>query len=72
MVDLLDGAFYADDPHATWARLRAEDPVHLDEEHDVWGITRYDDVRAVSKDPATWSSAGGMGASREAADDSAW
>jgi cytochrome P450 family 142 subfamily A polypeptide 1 len=60
MVDLLDGAFYADDPHATWTRLRAEDPVHLDEEHDVWAITRYEDLRAVSKDPATWSSAGGI------------
>jgi cytochrome P450 family 142 subfamily A polypeptide 1 len=34
--------------------------VHWDEAGQVWGVTRYADVRAVSADPATFSSAGGI------------
>ena len=46
-----------------FARLRAEDPVHLNE-LDVsgryWSVTKYDDVRAVDGDWETFSSARGI------------
>jgi cholest-4-en-3-one 26-monooxygenase len=54
-LDLLDGAWYARDPHATWSRMRAEAPVYYDERSRVWGIARYDDVLRIEKDPVTFS-----------------
>ena len=59
-IDLVDGAFYAEDPHRWWAWMRDEAPVYFDEANGVWGITRHADVKAVSADPATFSSAGGI------------
>ena len=55
-VNLLDGNWYADDPHPVWDWMRRESPVHYDEVADVWGIARYDDVLAIEKDPKTFSS----------------
>ena len=55
-LNLLDGSWYADDPHEVWAWMRREAPVYYDEVADVWGITRYDDVLAIEKDPTTFSS----------------
>jgi len=55
-INLLDGNWYADDPHAVWSWMRREAPVYYDEAADVWGITRYDDVLAIEKDPRTFSS----------------
>ena len=55
-LNLLDGSWYADDPHAVWTWMRREAPVFRDEASDVWGIARYDDVLAIEKDPATFSS----------------
>ena len=52
----MDGSWYAEDPHAVWAWMRREVPVYYDEAGDVWGITRYDDVLAIEKDPRTFSS----------------
>ena len=46
-------------PHAWLAKLRREAPVHWQEEADgcgYWSLTRYDDIVAVSKDYATFSS----------------
>ena len=57
-LDLLDGGFYAGDPHEAWTWMRREAPVYYDEASDVWGITRYDDVLAIEKDPVTFSSTG--------------
>ena len=57
-LDLLDGAFYAADPHETWTWMRREAPVYYDDVSDVWGITRYDDVLAIEKDPVSFSSTG--------------
>jgi cytochrome P450 family 142 subfamily A polypeptide 1 len=59
-MDLVSGAFWGRNPHEELAWLRANDPVHLDEANGVWGITRYDDVRAISKDPERFSSTGGI------------
>jgi cytochrome P450 family 142 subfamily A polypeptide 1 len=57
-IDLCNGEFWAGDHHEklTWARANA--PVYWDGA--IWGVTRYADVKAVSKDPATFSSAGGI------------
>jgi cholest-4-en-3-one 26-monooxygenase len=55
-LNLLDGTWYADDPHEVWSWMRREAPVYYDEAAAVWGITKYDDVLAVEKDPATFSS----------------
>jgi cytochrome P450 len=54
---LTAGEFFAD-PYATYARLRAEDPVHWCEPWGQWVITRFEDVLAVNKDPQRFSSAG--------------
>ncbi len=46
-----------------FARLRAEDPVHLNELDSAgryWSVTSYDDVRAVDGDWETYSSAPGI------------
>jgi cholest-4-en-3-one 26-monooxygenase len=55
-LNLLDGAWYADDPHEVWTWMRREAPVYYDEVAAVWGIAKYDDVLAVEKDPTTFSS----------------
>jgi len=46
-----------------FARLRAEDPVHLNELETsgrFWSVTKYEDVRAVDEDWETYSSAKGI------------
>jgi cytochrome P450 family 142 subfamily A polypeptide 1 len=59
-IDLVAGSFYADDPHEKWAWMRANAPVYHDPNSEVWGVTRYDDLKAISKDAATFSNAGGI------------
>jgi cytochrome P450 family 142 subfamily A polypeptide 1 len=54
----MDGTWYADDPHEIWTWMRREAPVYYDEVSDVWGITLYDDVLAIEKDPRRFSSTG--------------
>jgi len=55
-IDLLDGTWYAREPHDLWTWMRANAPVYHDEKNDVWAVTRYRDVLAVEKDPVTFSS----------------
>jgi cytochrome P450 len=60
-IDLSDhDAFLAEVPHRAFARLRAEDPVHWNPEPDsgpgFWAVTRYEDIRTVHRDVATFSS----------------
>lgn len=59
-VQLTEGAFYANQPEPHYAWLRTNAPVYWDEPGQVWGISRYDDLKAISKDPATFSNAGGI------------
>ena len=59
-MSIASGEFWGGDPHRELDRLRADDPVHWDEAGQVWGVTRYADIRAVSTDPGTFSSAGGI------------
>jgi cytochrome P450 len=51
-VDLFDPAFKVN-PYPTYARLRSDAPIHrvtLPDGHDMWLVTRYEDVSAVLKD----------------------
>jgi cytochrome P450 len=48
-LDLLAPDVVAD-PHAAFACLREEDPVHWSERHRAWVLTRYDDVAALFRD----------------------
>jgi cytochrome P450 len=63
-INLTDPKLYSDgDPYAVWQWLRANDPVRWHPPMDLpgfWILTKYDDVRAVYRDPATFSSAGGI------------
>jgi cytochrome P450 family 142 subfamily A polypeptide 1 len=55
-LDLLDGNWYATQPHADWAWMRDHAPVYLDAKNEVWALTRYQDVLAAEKDPVRFSS----------------
>ena len=57
-IDLCNGAFWAGDHHEKLAWARANAPVYWD--GTIWGVTRYADVKAISKDPGTFSNAGGI------------
>lgn len=59
-VNYVSGDFWGADPHAGLTWLREHSPVHWNEAAAVWGITKYDDVKDVSKHPDVWSSAGGI------------
>ncbi|HEX2313914.1 MAG TPA: cytochrome P450 [Thermomonospora sp.] len=58
---LVDPAYYGrfGQPHESWTRLRRESPVHRfapDGYAPFWAVTRHADVKAVSADPARFSS----------------
>ncbi|MEJ3746439.1 cytochrome P450 [Actinomycetes bacterium KLBMP 9797] len=49
--------------HELWRWMRAHAPVHFHPEGDLpafWSLTRHDDIRAVYRDPAVFSSAHGV------------
>jgi cytochrome P450 family 142 subfamily A polypeptide 1 len=58
-IDLLDGDFYARDPHAAFRWMRANAPVYWDEKSRLWGITRHAHVQEVAKSPQLFCSGGG-------------
>lgn len=59
-IDLSDhDAFVERVPHEWFTTLRHEDPVHWNDEADAsgfWAVTRYEDIRAVHRNPGTFSS----------------
>jgi cytochrome P450 family 142 subfamily A polypeptide 1 len=57
---LTDGTFWSGDPFPAFAWMRAEAPAFFDEQSGVWGISRYADIKEISKDPDTFSNAGGI------------
>ncbi|HET6954590.1 MAG TPA: cytochrome P450 [Acidimicrobiales bacterium] len=59
-VDLVSGEFWGRNPHDTLTWMRANAPVYWDERGQVWGVTRYHDLKHVSRATDTWSSAGGI------------
>ncbi len=59
-IRLVDGRFYADDPHPHFTWMRANAPVYRDEAGQVWGIADHADVQRISRDSASFSNAKGM------------
>jgi cytochrome P450 len=63
-LDITDPDVYIDGvPHATFKRLRDDDPVSWWDEKDgrgFWAVTRYDDILTVSKNAKVFSSAKGI------------
>jgi cytochrome P450 family 142 subfamily A polypeptide 1 len=59
-IDLLDGRLYGGDAHPAYAWMRKNGGAYFDEANNVWGAASYEAVLAASKDPATFSSAGGI------------
>jgi len=61
---LTDPGLYADgDQYELWRWMREHSPVHHHDATDFppfWSLTRYTDVRAVYRDPGTYSSAAGV------------
>jgi cytochrome P450 len=56
-----------DDPYPTYARLRAEQPLYHNAEHDFWMLTRHADIAAVLHADEGFSNAMGV-----SLDKSAW
>lgn len=61
MVSELAGSFdplgtQADDPYPFYARARRDEPVFWSPRLEAWVVTRFADVDAILKDPATFSS----------------
>ncbi len=63
-IDLVSGAFWGRNPHDAFTWMRAEAPVYWDGR--AWGITRHADLKAISKDPGTFSNAEGIRADADA------
>src|SRR5262245_53877411 len=59
-IRLVDGEFYASNPYPHFAWMREQAPVYWDEAGQVWGVTRYEDVLAIAKDPATFCNRNGI------------
>lgn len=59
-IELASGAFWGRNPHDELAWMRANAPIYWDEASNVWGVSRYADVKAVSKNTEVFSSAGGI------------
>ena len=64
-ADIVDPDTYvAGVPHATFERLRRDEPVSWWDEHDggrgFWAVTRYDDLLQVSRETSIFSSAEGI------------
>ena len=55
-IDLVGGEFWGANPHDALTWMRANEPVYWDGR--VWGISKYDDLKAVSKNPALSSPRG--------------
>jgi cholest-4-en-3-one 26-monooxygenase len=60
VIGLTDGTFYGGDPFPAFAWMREHAPAYYDEASGVWGITRYADIKEISKDPDAFSNAGGI------------
>ncbi len=59
-IRLTDGAFYGADPHPHFTWMRRNAPLYWDEAGQVWGVTLYEDVLAVSKNPQLFCNGGGI------------
>lgn len=59
-IHLISGEFWGSNPHdeLTWMRRNA--PVYWDEKSQLWGISKHEHVRHVSRNPEIFSSAQGF------------
>lgn len=57
-IDFTSGDFWGSDPHEALTWMRANAPVYWD--GTAWGVNRHADIRAVSRDAETFSSAQGI------------
>jgi cytochrome P450 len=55
-----------EDPYPVYQRLRDEEPLHHNEQHDFWALSRHADVAAALRDDATYSNARGVSLDRSA------
>jgi cytochrome P450 len=46
-------------PYEIWRRMRDEAPLYRNDRHDFWALSRYADVEAAHRDPATFLSSHG-------------
>ena len=63
-IDFISGAFWGRNPHDSFTWMRANAPVYWDGH--AWGITRYHDLKEISKDPATFCNGKGIRADADA------
>jgi cytochrome P450 len=54
-VRLMESAFFMSYPHDVYARLRAEAPVFHSERDGIWAISKYEDVRHISRNPEVFA-----------------
>ena len=59
-IHMLDGLFWANDPHPHLTWMRKEAPVFWDEASQLWGISKHEDVQNISKSPKTFGNSDGM------------
>ncbi len=59
-VELIEGTFYEREPFDTYRWMRDNAPAYWDEPSGIWGISRYNDILKVAKDPETFSNTGGI------------
>jgi cytochrome P450 len=60
IVQVTTPEFWMSYPHATYTRLRTEEPVFWSERDEVWVLSRYDDIRAVSRQSDVFSNGYGI------------
>ena len=63
-IDLISGAFWGRNPHDAFTWMRANAPVYWDGH--AWGISRYHDLKEISKDPLTFCNGQGIRADADA------
>jgi cytochrome P450 len=51
---------YLEDPYAYYARFRRGSPIFFAPKIGMWVVSRYEDIRAIAKDPKTFSNARGL------------
>jgi cytochrome P450 family 142 subfamily A polypeptide 1 len=64
-VDFLHAAAWDAEMPARWRWLHANDPLHWSERSGVWLVTKYEDVVAISKNQALFTSAEGVRPQRD-------
>lgn len=60
LADLNNPAFYAADPYSVYEQMRREAPIFWYEPGQYWALSKYDDVKRVSRTPELFSSRFGL------------